>query len=484
MSAYELTVKQLIDKLNNKEISSPEIVESILGRINKVDDKIKAFITVTADLARNQAKQLEKTPVSHILNGIPYGLKDNICTDGVKTTCSSKMLENFVPNYNATVAKLLQDAGGVLIGKLNMDEFAMGTSTEQSVFFPTRNPWDISRVPGGSSGGAAAAVAADEIPFALTTDTGGSIRQPASYCGVVGLKPSYGRVSRLGVVAFASSLDQVGVISKNIEDTAIVMNIITGRDPMDATSMDIPVPDYTTFLNTDIKGMKIGYPKEYFLPSIDAEIKDAVLKALQKYEELGAIVEEVSLPHSEYALSVYHIIASAEASTNLARLDGIRYGFNDISAENITDMYFNNRALALGAEAKRRTLFGTYVLSADNYEDYYLKALKIRRLISSDFTQVFKDYDIIISPTTPTTAFKIGEQVNDLLDLYSNDILTVSANMAGLPAISIPCGFIEGLPIGMQIIGKPFAEGTIIKAAYAFEKNTNYHKEKPALGVN
>lgn len=484
MPAYKLTVKQLENMLNNREISAPEIVDSFLKRINQIDDKVKAFVTITDEVARNKAKQLEKSPISSRLNGIPYSLKDNICTDGVKTTCSSKMLEDFIPNYDATVVSQLKKAGGILLGKLNLDEFALGTSTEQSAFFPTRNPWDLSRVPGGSSGGAAAAVAADETPFALATDTGGSIRQPASYCGVVGLKPSYGRVSRLGVMAVASSFDQVGIISKNVEDSAIVLGRIAGKDYQDSTSLDAPVPDYTAFLTTDIKGMKIAYPKEFFVESIDKEVRATVIKALHKYEELGAIVEEVSIPNLEYALAIYHIIAAAEFSTNLARLDGIRYGFNDKSADNLTDMYLKNRGLSLGAEVKRRTLFGSFVLSADNYERYYLQALKIRNLIYQDVLRLLANYGIIVSPTTPNTAFKIGEQAASLLELYNNDILTVTASIAGLPAISIPCGFVDNLPVGMQLMGKSLDEGQLIKAAYAFEQHTSYHQEKPDLGVN
>ncbi|HZJ84917.1 MAG TPA: Asp-tRNA(Asn)/Glu-tRNA(Gln) amidotransferase subunit GatA [Syntrophomonadaceae bacterium] len=483
MSAYKLTVNQLINKVNNKQLSPSEIVESILGRIEKVDGRIRAFITLTGDSARNQAKQAGNQTEAGVLKGIPYALKDNICTNAVRTTCASKMLEDFIPNYDARVAKKLKNAGGILIGKLNMDELAMGTSTELSAFFPTYNPWDLTRVPGGSSGGAAAAVAADEIPFALATDTGGSIRQPASYCGVVGLKPTYGRVSRWGVAALASSLDQVGVLAKNVEDAAIIMNIIAGQDSLDSTSADLPVPDYTSYLGTDIKGMKIGVPRQFFQKNVASEVKAKIDQALKKYEELGAIIEEVSLPHSEHALAAYYTIASAEASTNLARLDGMRYGINDLTAENIEDMYTNNRGLGLGPEVKRRTLFGTFILGSCNYETYYLQALKIRRLIQQDFEQVFQNFDLIISPTTPTTAFKIGSQVHELLDLYSNDMLTVPINMAGLPAISIPCGFIKGLPIGMQIIGKPFAEGSIIQAAYAFEQNTDYHTQKPVLGV-
>lgn len=483
MQAYELTLKQLKDKLNNKEISSPEIVESILSRINMVDDKIKAFITVTDDLARNQAQEQKDSPNSKLLSGIPYGLKDDICTKGVRTTAASKMLENFIPNYDATVVRKLKDQGGILVGKLNMDELGIGSSTEQSAFSLTYNPWDLSRVPGGSSGGSAAAVAADEIPFALGTDTGGSVRQPASFCGIVGFKPSYGRVSRWGVITFASSLNQVGILSKNVEDCALVMSIIAGKDPLDSNSQDISVPDYHSKLNANVKGMKIAFPKEYF-QNVDEAVKTAVIKALKKYEEMGAIVEEVSLPHTDYALPAYQLITSAEASTILSRLDGVEYGLRDLSKDNIIDMYCHSRALGLGAEAKRKILFGTYALSSGYYEDYYLKAARVRRLVHDDFIKVFENYDIVVAPTTPTLAFKVGEQSSNLLNRYENDLLTVAANLAGLPAISIPCGFVDGLPIGMQIIGKAFAEEIVLNSAYAFEQNTDYHKQKPILGVN
>jgi aspartyl-tRNA(Asn)/glutamyl-tRNA(Gln) amidotransferase subunit A len=391
-------------------------------------------------------------------------------------------LENFIPTYDATVVRKLYDRQGILVGKLNMDEFAMGSSTENSAFFPTRNPWDISRVPGGSSGGSAAAVAADEVPFTLGTDTGGSIRQPASFCGVVGLKPTYGRVSRWGVIAFASSLDQVGTFTKDVEDCALIMNIIAGHDAMDSTSVNMEVPDYTTFLKKDIKGLKIAFPKEYFAPGIDEATQEAVKKALKLYERMGAIVEEVSLPHSEYALPAYYLVAPAEASANLARYDGVRYGYRDSSAENVIELFSRSRAAGFGDEVKRRIMLGTYALSSGYYDAYYLKALKVRRLIYNDFAKVFADFDVIVSPTTPSTAFKLGEQSGDPLTLYMNDILTVPVNMAGLPGLSIPCGFAEGLPIGMQLIGKAFDEGTLLKAAYAFEQNTDFHTKKPGLG--
>lgn len=483
MALYELTVHELMDRLRSKDTSAREIAESYANRIEQVDDQVKAFITVTKDLALAKARSCDEDGQFSRLTGIPYALKDIICTRGIKTTCGSRILENFVPSYDATVAQRLQQAQGVLLGKLNMDEFAMGSSTEHSAFFPTHNPWDLERVPGGSSGGSAAAVAAGEVPFTLGTDTGGSIRQPASFCGVVGLKPTYGRVSRWGVIAFASSLDQVGVFSRDVEDCALVMNEIAGHDPLDSTSVSMERPDYTTFLQTDVRGLKIAYPREYFQTGVEAGVKGAVEKALKKYEELGAIVEEVSLPHSEYALPAYYLVAPAEASANLARFDGVRYGLRDLSAENVVDMFSRTRDLGFGDEVKRRIMLGTYALSSGYYDAYYLKALKVRRLINDDFVRVFQDYDIIISPTTPTTAFRLGEQTGDPLTLYMNDILTVPINMAGLPGLSIPCGFVDGLPVGMQLVGKPFDEGTILKAAYAFEQNTDFHRQHAQLGV-
>jgi len=482
MELYELTLHELKDLLKKKEVSSKEVVKSFFSRIKKIDNKVKAFVTLCEEEALEKACECDQQQEYDGIAGIPYGLKDIICTRGVKTTCCSKILENFIPPYDATVARKLEEKKGILAGKLNMDEFAMGSSTENSAFFPTRNPWDLERVPGGSSGGSAAAVAAGEVPFALGTDTGGSIRQPASFCGVVGLKPTYGRVSRWGVVAFASSLDQVGVFSRDVRDCALVMNIVSGHDPMDSTSVDIEVPDYESFLTGNIKGLKVAYPREYFQQGVDEKIRETVKKALHKFEDLGAVVEEVTLPHSEYALPAYYLIAPAEASANLARYDGVRYGFRDFEADNVVQMFSKTRAAGFGDEVKRRIMLGTYALSSGYYDAYYLKALKVRRLISRDFNEVFKDFDVIVGPTTPTTAFKLGEQ-SDPLQLYMNDILTVPINMAGLPGISIPCGFIEGLPVGMQIIGRPFDEGTLLQVAYSYEQNTDYHTVKPVLGV-
>lgn len=483
MELFELTLHDLQERLARREITSEEIVKSIFTRINGVEDKVRAFITLTEESALQKAREIDNGGIYPGIAGIPLGLKDIFCTRGVKTTCGSRILENFVPAYESTASTRLQEQQGVLAGKLNMDEFAMGSSTENSAFFATHNPWDLIRVPGGSSGGSAAAVAADEVPFALGTDTGGSIRQPASYCGVVGMKPTYGRVSRWGVIAFASSLDQVGVFSKDVRDNALVMNIIAGHDPMDSTSADLEVSDYTSYLDGDVRGLRIAYPKEYFGQGIDPAISQSIKKALLKYEELGAIVEEVSLPHSQYALPAYYLVAPAEASANLARFDGVRYGYRDFEAENVVSMFSSTRAQGFGDEVKRRIMLGTYALSSGYYDAYYLKALKVRRLIANDFAKVFSNFDLIVSPTTPTAAFKLGEQAGDPLTIYMNDILTVPVNMAGLPGMSIPCGFEQGLPIGMQLIGKAFDEATLYKAAYAFEQNTDYHTMKPDLGV-
>jgi len=483
MELYELTVHELQERLSRREISSEEIVKSIYLRIHDVEDKVKSFLTLTEDLALQKAQEVDRVGSYHSIAGIPMGLKDIFCTRGVKTTCGSKILANFVPPYDSTASRRLDEQQGVLVGKLNMDEFAMGSSTENSAFFSTHNPWDLERVPGGSSGGSAAAVAACEVPFALGTDTGGSIRQPASFCGVVGMKPTYGRVSRWGVIAYASSLDQVGVFSRDVRDCALVMKIIAGHDPLDSTSADVEVPDYAACLDGDVKGMRIAYPKEYLQQGVDDAIKEAIKKALLKYEELGAIVEEVSLPHSEYALPAYYLVAPAEASANLARYDGVRYGHRDFEAGSVVEMFSQSRAQGFGDEVKRRIMLGAYALSSGYYDAYYLKALKVRRLIANDFDRVFNDFDIIVSPTTPSTAFKIGEQSGDPLTLYMNDILTVPVNMAGLPGMSVPCGFDRGLPIGMQLIGRAFDEGTLFKAAYAFEQNTGFHTMKPTLGV-
>ncbi|MCW3489808.1 Asp-tRNA(Asn)/Glu-tRNA(Gln) amidotransferase subunit GatA [Dethiobacter alkaliphilus] len=480
----KLTVAEALDKLNNKEISSRELTEAVLSRIDSVEETIKAYVTVTRQEALAKAAQIDAKRLNGEklgpLAGIPVALKDNMCTNGILTTCSSKMLHNFLPPYDATVTELLQDAGTVLVGKTNMDEFAMGSSTENSAFFTTRNPWDVKRVPGGSSGGSAAAVAAGEATFSLGSDTGGSIRQPAAYCGVVGMKPTYGRVSRYGVVAFASSLDQVGPVTKDVKDCALVMNAIAQYDPRDTTSADVPTPDYTQGLDGNVKGMKIGVPKEYFVEEIDPGIKDMVRKAIDVLVSLGAEAEEISLPHTHYGIPAYYLIAPAEASSNLARFDGVQYGFRAEGADSLIEMYKKTRSEGFGNEVKRRIMLGTYSLSSGYYDDYYLKAQKVRTLIKQDFDEAFKKYDVIITPTTPNTAFVAGT-VEDLLTMYLNDICTIGVNMSGLPALSVPCGFAEGLPVGMQFIGKAFDEATILKAAYAYEQNRGVKIDLPEL---
>ena len=484
MHLCDLTIHELQDLLARREIKANDILESCWQRIQGVEDRIKAFVTLTPDAAFDTVREIDEKRAYGGLAGIPCGLKDNLCTRGIKTTCSSRMLENFVPPYDATVVSRLRSEKAVFLGKLNMDEFAMGSSTENSAFFSTRNPWDLERVPGGSSGGSAAAVAAGEVVYALGSDTGGSIRQPASFCGVVGMKPTYGRVSRYGLVAFASSLDQIGTLTKDVTDCALVMNIIAGHDAMDSTSINAPVPDYTEFLVPDIKGFKIGYPREYFQEGIDEAVKQVIHRAMLKLQEMGAPVEEVSLPHTEYALPAYYIIAPAEASSNLARFDGVRYGLRDFDADNIVEMYASSRALGFGPEVKRRIMLGTYALSSGYYDAYYLKALKVRRLIKEDFDRVFARYDVLVTPTAPTVAFKLNEKVDNVLAMYMSDIATIPVNLAGVPAISIPCGFVDGLPVGLQIIGRPLEEGTLLRVAYAFEQCTGLRCLKPRLGVN
>lgn len=483
MQVYELTAGQVQKLLAKGELSAAEVLEAAAERIEKTEPVIKAFITTTLEEARRAAAKLDAERKFSGLAGIPCGIKDNICTAGILTTCGSRILSNFIPPYDATVIRLLKEQGAVIAGKLNMDEFAMGSSTEQSAFYPTRNPWDLDRVPGGSSGGAAAAVAAEQVFYALGSDTGGSIRQPAAYCGVVGLKPTYGRVSRYGLVAYASSLDQIGPLTKDVADCALVMNAICGHDPLDSTCVNEPVPDYTQYLVPDVKGLKVGVPVEYMQEGVDPAVKETVRQALKKFEELGAVIEETTLPHSEYALPAYYILAPAEASSNLARFDGVKYGIRDNEAEDVVEMYCSTRAKGFGPEVKRRIMLGTYALSSGYYDAYYVKALKVRRLIRQDFDRAFAQYDVLISPTAPTVAFKIGENIGDPLAMYMNDILTIPVNLAGIPAISIPCGFVDGLPVGLQIMGRPFAEGLLIRAAYAFEQSTDYHLSKPALEV-
>ena len=481
---YDLTIDQARKLLQKKEISSVELTGSVLERISHVEERVHAFVTVTKEAALQQAQQADahiKQGDASPLTGIPALIKDNMCTKGIRTTCSSHMLEKFVPPYNATVVERLNGAGMVMVGKGNMDEFAMGSSTEHSAFFATRNPWDLERVPGGSSGGPAASVAAGEALYSLGSDTGGSIRQPASFCGIVGLKPTYGLVSRFGLVAFGSSLDQIGPMTKDVTDAALVLNAIAGYDAKDSTSVDRPVPDYTKSLIPDLKGIKLGIPKEYLVEGMEPGVRDAINAAIAKLEQLGATVDrEVSLPNTKYALPVYYIIAPSEAMANLARYDGVKYGYSH-EGSNMWDAMEKTRGLGFGSEVKRRIILGTYALSAGYYDAYYVKAQKVRTLIRREFDEVFKRYDALITPTSPTTPFKVGEKTGDPLQMYLSDICTLPVNIAGTPGLSIPAGFSDGLPVGMQIIGKPFSEETLFRVAYAYEQATEWHKQKPKL---
>lgn len=483
MSYFSHTAKELQEKIASKDVTIRQLAEEAYSRIEAVDGDVQAFLALNKEQALQQAEELESVPAEDRgpLFGMPIGVKDNIVTEGLETTCSSKILEGFQPIYDATVVRKLKEAGMITIGKINMDEFAMGSSNENSAFKVTRNPWNLDHVPGGSSGGSAAAVAAGEVPFSLGSDTGGSIRQPAAFCGVVGMKPTYGRVSRFGLVAFASSLDQIGPITRTVEDNAKLLEVISGVDPMDSTSADVEVPNFTEAIGKPIKGLKIGVPKEYMSEGVSQEAREAVMAALKVLEAQGAVWEEVSLPHSEYALATYYLLSSSEASSNLARFDGIRYGYRAEEAKNLLELYKMTRAQGFGDEVKRRIMLGTYSLSAGSYDAYYLKAQKVRTLIKQDFEKVFEEYDVIVSPTTPTPAFKIGEKVDDPLTMYANDILTIPVNLAGVPGISIPCGFSNGLPLGLQIIGKHFDESTIYQVASAYESATDFHKQTPAL---
>lgn len=479
-----MTIFELVKLISRGEVRPHEIIIDVFKRVEQVEKKVKAYLTLTVEKAYNMARDAENAIFSgkkSLLTGIPIAVKDNICTQGIPTTCASKILYNFYPPYESTVTSKLLKQKYVLTGKTNMDEFAMGSSTENSGFQITRNPWDLERVPGGSSGGSAAAVAADECIAALGSDTGGSIRQPASFCGVVGLKPTYGRVSRFGLVAFASSLDQIGPITKCVADSALLMNVIAGHDPMDSTSAPIEAPDFTEYLGQDINGIKIGIPKEYFIEGIHQDVEEAVYGAIKQLESLGCIPVEISLPHTEYAIATYYIVATSEASSNLARYDGVKYGLRE-RGNDLIDMYRKTRSRGFGDEVKRRIMLGTYCLSAGYYDAYYKKALQVRTLIKRDFEKAFENVDFIITPTAPSPAFKIGEKVDDPLQMYLSDIFTISVNLAGVPAISIPCGFSsQGLPIGLQIIGKPFDEAGLLQLAYAYEQSTPWHKMKPNL---
>lgn len=485
MDLFRLTISEASHLLKAGEISVPDLIKALFQRIDSVEDRVKAYVTLTRDKALDQAEIAQKEITSgasnRVLLGIPLAVKDNMCTQGVRTTCSSRMLSNFIPPYESTATSRLQEQRYVLIGKTNMDEFAMGSSTENSGIQVTRNPWDLDRIPGGSSGGSAAAVAADECLAALGSDTGGSIRQPAALCGVVGLKPTYGRVSRYGLVAFASSLDQIGTLTKNVEDATILMNVIAGHDPKDSTSAPLPTPDFRSALQMDIRGLKIGIPKEYFVAGMDKEIETAVYGAIRQLEGLGAIPVQVSLPHTEYAIAAYYILATSEASSNLARYDGVKYGFRG-EGKALLEMYMKTRAQGFGSEVKRRIMLGTYALSSGYYDAYYRKAQQVRTLIKRDFEEVFERVDLLITPTTPTAAFPIGAKTADPLQMYLSDIFTISVNLAGLPAISVPCGFTsDTLPIGMQCIGKPFDEETILRVAHAYEQSTDWHRRRRPL---
>jgi len=485
MELYELTIHELHEKLKKREVSSVEATKSLLARIDAVEEKVKSFITVTPEEALKNAEAADKRIAAgemDLLTGIPIALKDIFLTEGILTTCASRILSNFIPPYDATSAARLKERGMVLLGKLNQDEFAMGSSTETSWFGKTRNPWNLECIPGGSSGGSAAAVAAQQAVATLGTDTGGSIRQPAAHCGCVGLKPTYGRVSRYGVIAFASSLDQVGPITRDVTDCAIMLGAVAGHDPKDSTSVDTPVPDYLKALTGEVSGLRIGLPREYFIEGLDPAVKKAMDDAIATFRGLGAGFVEMSLPHTEHAIAVYYLIATAEASSNLARYDGVRFGYRNPDARGLLDMYMVSRDEGFGAEVKRRIMLGTYALSSGYYDAYYLKAQKVRTLITRDFIDAFESVDLILTPVAPTPAFRIGEKENDPLQMYLSDIFTIPVNLAGTCGVSVPAGFNEdGLPIGLQLIGRPFGEETVLRAAHAFEQATEWHKRKAAI---
>lgn len=481
MNLYELTVHELVEKLDKNEITPEDITKAYVDRINEKEQDVHAFVSITDKEAIDESKNVDRNKSKFA--GIPIGVKDNMCVKGGRTTCSSKMLENFISPYNATVIEKLNKEGIVLLGKLNMDEFAMGASTDYSAFGVTKNPWDLNRVPGGSSGGSAAAVAANMLPWALGSDTGGSVRQPSSLCGVVGLKPTYGMVSRYGLIAFASSLDQIGPITKDVQDSALLLNIITGHDEKDSTSLDIPKKDYTEHLKDGVKGLRIGVPKEFLAEGINEEVRESIQRTVEIYKKLGATVEECSLDIADKALASYYIIACAEASSNLGRFDGIRYGYKTENFKDLNDIFVNSRSEGFGAEVKRRIILGTYVLSSGYYDAYYKKAQKIRTFIKQQFDKLFNEYDVLITPTSPTVAYNIGTKSKNPLEMYLADLCTVSLNISGLPGISIPSGVdSQGMPIGMQIIGKRFGEETILKVAYAAEQEIKFRENyKPTF---
>ncbi len=482
---HQPTITQAKHQLLEKKYSAVELLDAVYKRIDAVDNQVQAYVHLTRDIARQQAEAADKKLAAGEdapLLGIPIALKDLICMKDTRTTCASRILENFVSPYDATVVQRLKAAGAVLIGKTNMDEFAMGSSNENSYFKATKNPWDLNRVPGGSSGGSGAAVAANECMGALGSDTGGSIRQPAAFCGITGLKPTYGRVSRFGLVAFASSFDQIGPMTKTAEDAAVLMNVIGGHDPMDSTSANVPLPDFTATLSNDVKGLKIGIPKEYFKKGLDANVEKAVQEGIKTLESMGMQAIEVSLPHTEYAVATYYILACAEASANLSRYDGVKYGYRSEHADNLMDMYTNTREEGFGEEVKRRILLGTFVLSSGYYDAYYLKGQKARTLIKQDFEEAYKKCDVMVSPIAPVPAFKLGEKLDDPLQMYLSDIFTISANLAGIPAMSIPCGLSqENLPIGLQLMGNYFDEATLLNVAHQYQQTTEHHLQHPAL---
>ncbi len=486
MSLYQLTAHELHDKLKAREITAVELTESVYERIEEVETQVKGYLTLTKEIALEQANAadvgFQNGDDMPPLAGIPIAIKDVICTKGVRTTCASKILSNFVPPYDATIMTKLYQQGAVMIGKTNMDEFAMGSSTENSAYQITHNPWDLDTIPGGSSGGSAAVVAADSAICSLGSDTGGSIRQPAALCGVVGMKPTYGRISRYGLIAFASSLDQIGPFTKDVTDCALVLNALCGKDEMDSTSVDVPVPDFTQSLINDIQGMKIGVPDEYFAQGLDTEVADKVHDAIAKLESLGASIEKITLPHTDYAIATYYIIAPAEASANLARYDGVRYGYRTEEPEDLINMYKKTRSEGFGEEVKRRIMLGTFALSAGYQDAYYRKAQKARTLIKSDFDAAFEKVDVIATPTSPTPAFKIGERTADPLQMYLCDVMTTPASHAGLPGISIPCGLVKsGLPVGLQLLAAPFNEEVLFRVAYTYEQRTEHHLLRPQI---
>lgn len=484
MALQKLTIHAAQVSMKRGEISSLELTQAIIDRILAVDNDVKAYLTLTPESALEQAQEADRRRAqgeNAPLLGVPLAIKDVICVKGVAATCGSHILENFVPPYSATVVERLRDQGAVILGKTNTDEFAMGSSTENSSFFTTHNPWNLTRVPGGSSGGSAAAVAADECLGALGSDTGGSVRQPAAFCGVVGLKPTYGRVSRYGLVAFASSLDQIGALAKDVTDAALLLGAIGGYDRRDSTSVDTPLPDYSRSLVPDLRGMRVGVPREYFIAGMQPEVEATVRAAIDKLADLGAKVVPVSLPHTEYALPVYYLIAPAEASANLARYDGVKYGYSYPEPADVWDTYRKTRQHGFGAEVKRRVMLGTYALSAGYYDAYYLKAQQVRTLIKGDFETAFESCDVIAAPTTPTVAFRIGEKIDDPLQMYLSDVFTLSMNLAGICGLSIPCGFADGLPIGLQLMGQAFGEENVLRVAYAYEQATDWHTRRPTL---